>query len=348
LREQLLERYIEWRITLIFLFLILMLSIILAAVIGPVYIPFELVFKIICAKLPISSDLIAQSWSQVQETIIIQIRLPRILLGALVGAALASAGAAMQGLFKNPMADPYIIGISSGGALGAAIAIVFHLTLPTLPFISFLGSISAAFIVYNISKVDEKIPVATLLLSGIAIGAFLSAITSFLMYIAGESLHQIVFWLMGGLSSSDWDRIKIITAPLISGMVLLSIYARELNIMLLGDEEAQSLGVEVEKLKKLTIAISALLTGVAVSVSGIIGFVGLIIPHIIRLMLGPDHRILIPAAALMGGIFIVLADIIARTIIAPTELPIGIITAFFGAPFFIYLLQKRRKMVLTW
>lgn len=343
-----LKKYMQWRITLLILSIILMLFIIIAAVIGPVYIPLDLVFKILCAKLPLCSDLIPKSWSQFQETIVIQIRLPRILTGVLVGGALGSAGAAMQGLFKNPMADPYIIGVSSGGALGAAIAMVFHLSLPTLPFLSFLGAISTALVVYSISKIDEKLPVATLLLSGIAIAAFLSAITSFLMYIAGESLHQIVFWLMGGLSTSDWDRVKIIIIPLISGIAMLSIYARDLNIMLLGDEEAQSLGVEVEKLKKLVIAISALLTGVAVSVSGIIGFVGLIVPHIVRLIAGPDHRILIPAAALLGGIFIVLADIIARTAASPAELPIGIITAFFGAPFFLYLLHKRKKVVLTW
>lgn len=335
----------RWRIILVFLFLVLILSTILATVIGPVEIPPDMVSRILLARLPFACDLIAKSWSQAQETIVIQIRLPRILLGVVVGAALASAGTAMQGLFKNPMADPYIIGISSGGALGAAIAIILHLGLLALPAMSFIGAISAAFLVYSISRVNEKVPVATLLLSGIAISAFLSAITSFLMYIGGESLHQIVFWLMGGLSTSDWDRVLVVAPPLIAGIAVLSVYARDLNIMLLGDEEAKSLGVEVEKLKKLAISLSALLAGVAVSVSGIIGFVGLIIPHIVRLMVGPDHRILIPASALMGSIFMVLTDTLARTIIAPAEIPVGIITAFFGAPFFIYLLQKRKGLV---
>ncbi len=331
--------------TLILLSLILILSIVLATVIGPVEISPVLVSRIILAKLPFAGDLILKSWSQAEETIVIQIRLPRILLGVLVGAALATAGTAMQGLFKNPMADPYIIGISSGGALGAAIAVVLRMGLLALPAMAFFGAICAAFVVYSISRVNDRVPVAALLLSGIAVAAFLSAITSFLMYIAGESLHQIVFWLMGGLSTSAWDKVLIVAIPLAGGILMLSIYARELNIMLLGDEEAQGLGVEVEKFKKLSIALSALLAGVAVSVSGIIGFVGLIIPHIVRLIVGPDHRILIPASALTGGIFIVITDTLARTIIAPAEIPVGIITAFFGAPFFIYLLQKRKTQV---
>lgn len=345
---KLLDRYTRWRMTLFILSLILVLSIIAATVMGPVEISPLLVSKIILAKLPFAGDLTAKSWSQAQETIVIQIRLPRILLGVLVGASLASAGTAMQGLFKNPMADPYVIGISSGGALGAVIAIVLRLSLLALPVSSFIGALLAALLVYRISKVGDKVPVPTLLLSGIATAAFLSAITSFIMYIAGESLHQIIFWLMGGLSTSSWDKVIMVSLPLISGIVTLSIYARELNIMLLGDEEAQSLGVEVEKLKKISIAISALLAGVAVSISGIIGFVGLIIPHIVRLIVGPDHRILIPASALMGGIFIVLTDTLARTIISPAEIPVGIITAFFGAPFFVYLLQKRKRLISAW
>lgn len=314
---------------LISLVLILILSMLASTAIGPVSIPLKGVFTAL-------TNLNAQG---TESIIISQIRLPRIILAALVGSALAVAGAAMQGLFKNPMADPYVIGISSGAAFGASIAIVVHLSVPVFAFLFAAGT---AFLVYNIAKKNGRVPVETLLLSGIAVAAFFSAMTSLVMYLAGEDLHQIVFWLMGGLWGSDWGKVTVAAPFIFLGTIGIFVFSRDLNAMLLGEEHAQHLGIEVENVKKILLVLVSLITGIAVAVSGIIGFVGLIIPHIARLVVGPDHRILIPVSALIGAISLVWADTLARTIISPTELPVGIITAFFGAPFFIYLLRRKR------
>ncbi len=322
------------------------MTIVFAATTGPAKIDPQTILKMFIGNIPFAKSLITSSWSSNEETIIFQIRLPRIILGILVGAALGVAGATMQGLFKNPIADPYIIGISSGAALGATMAIVFgldELGLYTLPSMAFISATAAIFLVYNIASVGGKLPVGTLLLAGMAVSLFLSAITSFMMYISGEKLHGIFFWLMGGLWSSSWDHVWI-TLPLVFvGTTVIYIFARDLNVMLLDEEPAQHLGIDVERLKKIMIISASLITASAVAVSGIIGFVGLIIPHIMRILVGPDHRILLPCSALIGGTFLVWADTLARTIIAPTEIPVGIITALFGAPFFIYLLRKRKR-----
>ncbi len=319
----------KWGMILISLVLILILSMLASTAIGPVSIPLKGVFTAL-------TNLNAQG---TESIIISQIRLPRIILAALVGSALAVAGAAMQGLFKNPMADPYVIGISSGAAFGASIAIVVHLSVPVFAFLFAAGT---AFLVYNIAKKNGRVPVETLLLSGIAVAAFFSAMTSLVMYLAGEDLHQIVFWLMGGLWGSDWGKVTVAAPFIFLGTIGIFVFSRDLNAMLLGEEHAQHLGIEVENVKKILLVLVSLITGIAVAVSGIIGFVGLIIPHIARLVVGPDHRILIPVSALIGAISLVWADTLARTIISPTELPVGIITAFFGAPFFIYLLRRKR------
>jgi len=299
------ERFRRWKITVLALVVLLFFTVVGATAVGPVNIPPTTVAKILLGKLPLMDDLFSHSWSSVEESIILQIRLPRILLGVLVGSALAVAGAAMQGLFKNPMADPYVIGISSGAAFGATIAIVLGVQgIFSVPLMAFMGAIFSAFLVYNIARVNGQMQMETVLLSGIAVAIFFSALTSFFMYVAGENL----------------------------------------NVMQLGEESAMHLGIEIEQVKKILLALSSLVAGIAVSVSGIIGFVGLIIPHMVRIMVGPDHRILIPASALVGAIFLILADSVARTIISPAELPVGIITAFFGAPFFIYLLRRRRRV----
>lgn len=342
------RKFFQWRLTVTALVAVFGLTIVLTATLGPAQISPLIVLKMLINRVPLVNSSITPSWSTVEDTIIFQIRLPRIILGLLVGAALGVAGATMQGLFKNPMADPFIIGISAGAALGAMSAIVFGLTLLgmyTIPLMAFLGAVTTVFVVYNIASVGGKLPVGTLLLAGIAMSTFLSAIGSFLMYISGESLHQIVFWLMGGLWGRGWDYVRMAFPWICLGIIIIYIFARDLNIMLLGEEPAQHLGIEVETLKKVMMTSAALITAVAVSVSGIIGFVGLIIPHIMRILVGPDHRILFPTSALVGGVFLVWADTLARTIIAPTEIPVGIITAFFGAPFFIYLLRKRKRIM---
>ena len=348
------KKIIRWKITILFLLLLTFISIIISASIGPVYIPYSTVFNILLhdafnrihAVIPFIENSIIPYWSSGFETIVMDIRYPRILLSILVGAALATSGATMQGLFKNPMADPFIIGTSAGAAFGATLTIWLGLAffgIYTLPFMAFIGAIGAIFIVYNIAKIGGKIPIETLLLSGIAIGSFLSAITSFMIYMAGEELRMIVMWLMGGFAVVRWEEVHIMFIPTLIGISIIYFFARDLNIMLLGEEEALHLGIGVESFKKIMLVITAFITALAVSFSGLIGFVGLVIPHVVRIVVGSDHRILIPASALVGGIFMLWCDNIARTIMPPHELPVGIITALFGAPFFIYLLRKRKN-----
>ncbi len=268
-----------------------------------------------------------------------EIRLPRVIVAVLVGCALAVAGTAMQGLFRNSMADPYIIGTSSGGALGATLSIVFFAGMGR-PVFAFLGAAIATFTVYTIARQGGKVPVETLLLSGVALSMLLSAFLSFLMYTAGRSLHQIMFWLMGGFWNVSWDDV-IIGILIPAGCLAIYFYARDINIISLGEEDAIHLGVNVERLKQLLLFVSAFLAGIAVSIAGAIGFIGLITPHVMRLIVGPDHRILLPAAALAGGILLLWSDTLARTFAG--DMPVGIITACFGAPFFIYLLRSRMK-----
>jgi len=341
-----LKKILHWKLIITYLTVSLGLTVILATTLGAAHISPFTVLKILLAKLPLIKNLIIPSWSTAEATIILQIRLPRIILGMLVGAALGIAGTTMQALFKNPMADPYVIGISSGAALGAVFAIVFGLNILgmyTIPLMAFLCATATIFLVYNTASVRGKLPVNTLLLAGIAVTLFLSAIISLMMYTSGEKLHGITFWLMGGLWGRNWNHVMMAFPFIFPGAIIIYIFARDLNVMLLGEEPAQHLGIEVETLKKIIILSTSLITAAAVSVSGIIGFVGLIIPHAMRILVGPDHRILLPGSALVGGIFLVWADTLARTIISPVEVPVGIITALFGAPFFIYLLRKRKK-----
>lgn len=310
--------------------------------------------NILIGLIPGYSDSIMQSnilsadriWTEGQEQIVLGYRMPRVILAALVGAALSTAGCAMQGLLKNPMADPYIIGMSSGAALGASIAL--FLMLPVY-FFAFISSVISIFLVYNISRIGKKVPTDTLLLSGIAVGSFLAAITSFMIYI-NHSRDHVIFWMMGGFWNPSWDKVKIPAVLIIFGILMLYRQSWNLNVLLLGEEQAQYLGVNIEWVKRYILVFSALITGAAVAVSGTIGFVGLIIPHIMRIIVGPDHRLLFPASTLMGAAFLVMSDTFARTIMnyiimEPIELPVGIITSAFGAPFFIYLLRKRRKSV---
>jgi iron complex transport system permease protein len=294
----------------------------------------------------------------VHAQIVVGVRLPRILMAALVGAALASAGTVMQGFFRNPMADPSIIGVSSGAAVGAVAFIVFPAALSatvTLPLIgavdlglshgagvslfAFAGALAAAFGVYAIATRHGRTPVATLLLAGVAVQTFLGAVISYLQLQAGESLRRVVAWLMGHLSGASWSEVAataVVVPPL---FLLLLVYARDLNVLLLGEEEARGLGVAVERTKRILLGASALITAAGVAFAGVIGFVGLIVPHILRLVVGPDHRVLLPTAALAGGSFLVAADTVARA--GSTELPVGIVTAAVGAPFFVYLLMNR-------
>ncbi|MBU5312504.1 iron chelate uptake ABC transporter family permease subunit [Tissierella carlieri] len=334
---------------LIVLFLVLILSIGFFAVIGTANISSIDTFRIVGSKLPIIKKYIDVSdIEKSHQTIIWSIRLPRVLLGILVGASLSMAGTAFQGIFKNPMADPYVIGISSGAALGASIAIILgvniaFINISTISIFAFIGALGAVFTVYNIARIKNKVPVTTLLLAGIAIGQFLTAIMSFLMVIYSKDMAKIIYWTLGSLAGKGWEPLIKISIPVIISMIFINFFARDLNIMLTGEESAQSLGVDVEKTKIYILILGTFMVSMVVSIAGIIGFVGLIIPHIVRIILGPDNRIILPASAFVGGIFMVSADTIARTIISPVEIPVGIITALFGGPFFLYLLRKSKR-----
>jgi iron complex transport system permease protein len=342
------RRVSHWKLIVIILTVVLTLTIILSLNVGYAQIPFSTVLKILAKRMPFVGNLVDLSnVPYVEETIIIQIRMPRIIAGALVGAALATAGVMFQGIFKNPMADPYILGVSAGAAVGASLAIVLRIGVTLMgvsavPILAFVGSLIAVFVVYNISRVGPRVPVTSLLLSGIAVSIFLSAIVAVLQVIAGEKLQIIVFWLMGSFSYVEWKDVWPILPLICLGTVATYFYARDLNILALGEETAQHLGVDVERVKKLLLIFGSLVTAAAVSVSGLIGFVGLIIPHMTRIVIGPDHRILLPTSLIVGATFLVICDAVARVIVSPVELPVGVITALSGGPFFIYLLRKKR------
>ncbi len=327
----------------------LIFAVVSALIFGAVSIGWRSVLVILLDTLPVPVSIAGVEVSPIHEDILLQIRLPRVLLAAAVGSSLAVAGAVFQGLFRNPMADPYVIGISSGAALGAVFAMLsgFSLVLGgfgAVPLFAFAGGIITIMLVYSMARVGRAVPVMTLLLAGIAVSAFLSALVSLLTYFAGERLHMVVFWMMGGLGGATWHQVKVMVPYALVGYICVSVFSRDLNAMLLGEETASNLGVNTERVKKIMLAGSSLLVAAAVSTSGIIGFVGLVVPHFVRLVAGPDHRFLLPASALLGGTLLIATDTLARVIIAPSELPVGIITALLGAPMFLYLLKKRKKL----
>ena len=288
--------------------------------------------------------------------IVEQIRLPRVVMGLLVGAALAVSGVVMQGIFRNPLADPGLAGVSAGAGLGAAGMIVLggSLALPTirifsyatLPAAAFLGGLLTTVILYGISTRLGRTSIATMLLAGIALGALSGAATGVLVYMADDKqLRDLTFWSMGSLGGATWPKIATMALVLAASLAALPFMARGLNALALGEAAAWHMGIPVERLKRTAIVIVAAMTGASVAVSGGIGFVGIVVPHILRLAIGPDHRFLLPASALLGGALLVLADSVARTVAAPAELPIGIITAIAGAPFFLWLLLRRRNVL---
>jgi iron complex transport system permease protein len=287
--------------------------------------------------------------SETERTIILSLRLPRAILAGFVGAGLSVSGVTFQALLKNPLADPYILGVSSGAAVGAIVAILLGLSTSSLglPLASFLGALLTILVVFYFGRQDGRIHPNTLLLAGVISGSFLSALIMFFISISQkEELHTIIFWLMGDFSFSNARAIFVILPYIVLGVFLLYLRSRQLNLILSGEENAIQLGVDVERLKLVSYLSASLVTAASVSVCGLIGFVGLIIPHSMRLIFGPDHRLLIPSAALVGASFLIASDTFARTFLAPTELPVGVITAAFGGPFFIYLL-KTRKVIKT-
>ena len=319
----------------------------LAAIsIGSVHVPITDIVSILSVKI---FRLSAEQIDPMYTNIVWSIRLPRVLLAGLVGASLAIAGAAFQGLLRNPLADPYTLGVSSGASVGGVVTIFFNLSIPvvgafTLPFLSVICAfITILLVLFFAQKIERSMKVETIILTGVIFSSFLGAFISLMIALTGDELRQIIGWLLGSVSMRGWDYIKIILPFFIIGTVLLLVNANELNAMSFGEERARHLGVNVQRRKMLVLTAGSILTGAAVSVSGTIGFVGLVIPHLSRILWGPDHKHLLPLSILTGSGFLILADLVARTIISPTELPIGVITALIGAPVFALILMGRRR-----
>jgi iron complex transport system permease protein len=335
-------------ISMIVLAATLLLIIVVATTIGSVHIPLDTTFKVILDKLP-GID-ITHTWTDGIGTIIFDVRLPRVILAGIVGAALAIAGATYQGLFRNPLADPYLIGVAQGASLGAVVGfllpVAWNLTaIGIIPVFAFTGAILATAVVYLLARVGKTLPVTTLILSGVALSALLSSVVSYLVISSNDQMHNILFWMMGSFSMSEWSEVGIALPYITVGIAIIVIFARLLNVMQLDEEQAQQLGVNVEKYKIILLAAATLITAASVSFVGTIGFVGIIIPHAVRLIWGADHRSLLPLSILTGAVFMIGADLLSRTILAPKEIPIGVITAICGAPFFLYLLRKRKKAI---
>lgn len=282
------------------------------------------------------------------DVLIVQVRLPRVVLAALVGASLAGAGVLYQALFRNPLADPYILGVSSGAGLGAMIALTLTASIATVrfglvPLGAFAGALLTMMLVVRLASLRGRLEATSLLLAGVALSYTLASITSFVMVFAREQMAAIVYWMMGGLGAASWPFVAMVAPMFLLGILAPLFSTRELNLMLLGDERAGHLGLSVERFKLLMLASASLLTAAAVAVAGLIGFVGLMTPHIVRLLLGSDHRRLLPASLLTGAVVLVLADVVARVVLRPVEIPVGIVTALLGGPFFLWLLVGERR-----
>ncbi|MBI5701462.1 iron ABC transporter permease [Candidatus Saganbacteria bacterium] len=303
----------------------LVVASIISLFLGPVFVPPQYILK---------------------SEILWQIRIPRVLLSALVGMMLGLSGVMLQGILRNPLADPYILGVSSGAGVGAATALALKLNfvflgMSSVPILAFIFAIIAVLVVYRLSYVSDRSSPEALILGGVAVSAFASAILALIIIVSGQ-LQSIYFWLLGSLSMASYVDVATLIPYLSIGLVVAYFHSKELNVLLLGEDMALTMGVEVSKIRFLMIVTATLMTAAAVSVSGLIGFVGLIVPHFVRLTIGPNHRSLIPMSALGGALLMVVADSIGRTVFTPVEMPIGIVMALVGAPFFLYILKKRR------
>lgn len=326
--------------------LFLVTSVVIGISAGTVTVPVPVILKVIC------SEIFHISYPEVDPmytSVIWDIRLPRVILAGFVGASLAIAGAAFQGLLRNPLADPYTLGVSSGASVGAVLTIFFNISFPftgsyTLPFLSIVFAlITIVTVLFFARSVDRLMRVETIILTGVIFSSFLSAFISLMVALTDNELHQIIGWLLGSVSMRGWNYVKIIFPFFLAGSVLLLMNTHELNAMTFGEERARHLGVDVKKRKIVILSAGSILTGAAVAVSGTIGFVGLVVPHFIRLIWGPDHRHLLPLSVLAGSGFLILADLVSRTIISPAELPIGVITSLIGAPVFAVILMRTRR-----
>ena len=327
---------------------LLLIALVVSIALGAVYISPDTILRILGTTIPGVS--ISQTWPDSFETIIKAVRLPHTVLVALTGAALASSGAAYQGLFRNPLADPYLIGVASGAGLGAVFAM--SLNWPTellgyylIPVGAFVGAILTVLLVYQLARVNGMVPLTTLILAGVAVGAFASAVTSFLMLRSEAQIHRAISFLLGGAPMAGWNPVLAALPYLTVGMGMLALYGHSLNVLQFGEEEGEQMGLNVDRAKAMIIVTASLTTAVAVAFSGIVGFIGLIVPHVVRIIWGPDYRKLIPISILLGSTALLFADMLARIMLAPSTLPVGIVTAMAGAPFFLWILRRAKREV---
>lgn len=328
--------------------ILLFLALVFSVALGAVYIQPGTVVSILLDQLPLLD--IPTTWPDSFAAIILKVRLPHAILIAITGAALAGSGAAYQGLFRNPLADPYIIGVASGAGLGAVTVMAINwpkdlLGYYWIPVGAFAGSLITIAAVYSLARVGRMVPLTTLILSGVAIGTFTSALTSFLMLNSNDQIYRALSFLLGGSSLSGWQPVLAAIPYMILGVVLLIFSGHFLNVLQFGEEQAKQLGLSVERAKFFVIVTASLTTAVAVSFSGVIGFIGLIVPHLVRMIWGADYRRLIPISILGGSSALLLADILARVLLAPQTLPVGIVTALAGAPFFLWILRRAKTEV---
>lgn len=325
--------------------LLLAVSIVASLSIGSAGISFRDVWGILIHQLPWLKDE-PVTYTPGEIAIVTQVRLSRVLLAVLVGACLALAGTGFQGVLRNPLADPYTLGVASGSSVGAAFIILFGLQTAlgmwTIPLVAFATGTVTLLGVFWLSREKGVMHIETLILSGVIIQSFLGAFVSFMVSMSEGVVNQILFWLMGSLAMRSWDNVYMLIPFLAVGLPLLLVYGQSLNLFVLGERHAAHLGIRVERTKLIVLISSTLLTAAAVSVSGVIGFVGLVVPHLIRLLVGPDYRLITPLSAIGGGIFVLWADTLARNVLTPKEIPLGVVTALIGAPFFAYLLHRRK------
>jgi iron complex transport system permease protein len=341
------DRRRVYRLVMAALVAALAAAVVIAGVVGAAGLSFGEAFRALSGLIAHGTDATGDfpTWA---PRLLLNLRFPRIVLALTTGAALSTAGASFQGVFRNPLAEPYLLGVSAGAGLGATVAIVWKplvvLGIYTLPLLAFVGATLAAFLVYRLATFSGRTGGASLLLSGVAVGSTLTAVMSFLMVATEYDLRTVVVWLMGGFTTATWAKVAIAGPVVVAGFIYMMLMSRRMNLLLMGEERARQLGVDGQRTRRNLMIVAALTTAAAVAFSGLIGFVGLMVPHIMRLLVGPDHRRLLPAAALFGALLLLVADTVARTALAPAEIPVGIITAAAGGPFFLYLLRARKGM----
>ena len=324
-------------------------SMVTAAGLGPVSVSPGETVRILLGRIPLIGGMIPETWEPLEQNIILGLRLPRVCLGMVVGASLAVCGVTMQALVRNELADPFILGVSNGAAAFATLGMLFgafsFLGTYSLSISAFIGSAVTIIFVYTISHVRGRINITQLLLSGVAISMIMDGVTNVITLSAPNALglHNAEFWMAGSLAGARWAYLTLPLAVLVLCMLVLMLNYRGLNLLLLGDESAGALGVNVRRLQKLLVLVASLMAGVTIAVSGSIGFVGLMVPHFTRMIVGGDHKKVLPVSALLGGILVVWVDVAARTVIAPEELPVGILTAIIGGPIFIWMLKRSNR-----